>query len=117
MNSQFIQTLESQNIEIFGCRLCEAPIKGEPLDHLKSSKHYKTLEELQLIEEEEDLDYQYGIVKLVTIPGDISEELQRDKEESIKMKFRKIKQQMIQKSVSHEVAQKQKDVFHTTNKK
>jgi hypothetical protein len=64
--------------------------EDSPISHLNSKDHKKIKEELQTVKNDDDLNF--SIVRLHSQPGDISEELQKEKEESMKIKFRKIKQ-------------------------
>lgn len=65
---------------------------------------------------QEDLSLSPMILK--SHPGSIEETLQKLRESGMKVKYKKLKQQMINKSVSHDVAASQgKDITSASNKK
>ena len=115
-DSQLADKLEQITLEIKGCRICEQIYEGSGYEHIEGKKHRKIREELQVLKEEDDM--QFSLVVLRTEPGDISEEVQKEREETIRARYKKVKQQMITKSEIHEVAANQKkDIFLSNNKK
>ena len=89
--------------------------EADPTEHLSDKEHLKLRDDLGL---KEDEDLEMSIMKLVSAPGDITEELQKEREEGIKSKFKKIKQQMLARAETHDDAANQtKDVFNTQNRK
>jgi hypothetical protein len=63
-------------------------------------------------------DYQLSPIIMKSVPGDIDDELQKLKENSIKIKYKKLKQQIINKGLSHEIAASAgKDITAASNKK
>ena len=85
------------------------------MDHFSTKSHKKVRDELGL-EEHEDLNLSPIILK--SKPGSIDNEIQKLQELAIKVKYKKIKQQMINKGVSHELASATgKDITTARNKK
>ena len=77
--------------------------------------HKKVRDELGISEQE---DIQLSPIILKSSPGSIEDELQKLKESSMKAKYKKLKQQMINKGVSHEIAASVgKDITTASNKK
>lgn len=71
-SEQFVEFIDSSQFELYGCWICELTFRS-PLEHLESKDHWRTREELTNLSESDD--YSYSIIKLKSIPGDISEEL------------------------------------------
>lgn len=85
------------------------------MDHFSTKSHKKVREELGLKEQE---DLNLSPIILTSQPGSIESEIQKLQESSMKLKYKKIKQQMINKGVSHEVASATgKDITTAHNKK
>ena len=116
IKSQELATfLESNESEIRGCRIWEWAYKSEVLDHINMKSHKKVRDELGISEQE---DIQLSPIILKSSPGSIEDELQKLKESSMKVKYKKLKQQMINKWVSHEIAASTgKDITTASNKK
>lgn len=84
-------------------------------DHFNTKSHKKIRDELGLSANE---DLELSPIILCSVPGSIEDELQKLRESAIKIKYKKLKQQMINKGVSHEVAASQgKDITTAFNKK
>lgn len=90
---RLLKMLENTEVSVTGCRLCEQPVDENPRDHLNSKEHKKIRDECSNLTIADD--YKYSIITLESEPNDISEELQKEKEESIKIKHRKLKQQLL----------------------
>ena len=85
------------------------------MDHFSTKSHKKVRDELGL-EEQEDLNL--SPIILTSRPGSITNEIQKLQESAMKVKYKKIKQQMINKGVSHEIAAAAgKDITTARNKK
>lgn len=91
-SDKILDQIETVPFELFGCWICEVTF-GSPQDHFESKEHKWIRDELTNLSEIDD--QQFSIIWLKSTPGDISEELHKEKEESVKLRFRKIKQQMI----------------------
>ena len=116
IKSQELATfLESNESKIRGCRIWECAYKSEVLDHINMKSHKKVRDELGISEQE---DIQLSPIILKSSPGSIEDELQKLKESSMKAKYKKLKQQMINKGISHEIAASVgKDITTASNKK
>lgn len=107
--------LEKSSAQIRGWRICEWTYEGTVIDHFGSKSHKKIRDELGLKEKE---DLSISPLILWSSPGSIDDSLAKLRENAMKIKYRKIKQQMINKGVSHEVAsQVGKDITTASNKK
>ena len=114
-DSKLTEFLENNTAEIRGCRICECTYQGVLLDHFSTKSHIKVRDELGLKEQE---DLALSPIILTSKPGSIDLEIQKLQENSMKLKYKKIKQQMINKGVSHDVAAATgKDITTAHNKK
>eukprot|EP00349_Pseudokeronopsis_sp_Brazil_P012192 CAMPEP_0202979688 /NCGR_PEP_ID=MMETSP1396-20130829/85773_1 /ASSEMBLY_ACC=CAM_ASM_000872 /TAXON_ID= /ORGANISM="Pseudokeronopsis sp., Strain Brazil" /LENGTH=158 /DNA_ID=CAMNT_0049719233 /DNA_START=643 /DNA_END=1119 /DNA_ORIENTATION=- len=85
------------------CRLCELVIP----EHLTSEAHtnlkaHKRVRDELGIKEAEDMAY--SVLLLTSVPGDIEKELIKEKEKALKRKVKRIKAQMSVQAESHEAA-------------
>lgn len=114
-DNRLAEYLENNQAEIRGCRICECTYKGSLMDHFSTKSHKKVRDELGLKENE---DLTLSPLILTSKPGSIENEITKLQESSMKIKYKKIKQQMINKGVSHEVASTTgKDITTAHNKK
>lgn len=114
-SSKLGEFLESNSSQISGWRICEWTYNWGVLEHSNTKSHKKIKEELGMTDQE---DYQLSPIIMKSVPGDIDDELQKLKENSIKIKYKKLKQQIINKGLSHEIAASAgKDITAASNKK
>jgi hypothetical protein len=114
-SKRLADVLENNETQIRGCRICEFTYEGSVNDHYDTKSHKKMRDELGL-KVHEDLSLSPMILR--SQPGSIEETLQKLRESAMKVKYRKLKQQMINESVSHDVAASQgKDITSASNKK
>ncbi|CAI2369130.1 unnamed protein product [Moneuplotes crassus] len=107
--------LENNSIQLRGCRICECTYEGPPSTHFASKTHKKMKEELGLKDQE---DLPLSPIILQSNPGSIEEYLQKIRENAMKQKYKKLKQQMLNKGVHHDVASSVgKDITTASNKK
>jgi len=100
---RIMDRLESQELSIRYCRLCELVIP----EHLTSEAHtnlkaHKRVRDELGIKEAEDMAY--SVLLLTSVPGDIEKELIKEKEKALKRKVKRIKAQMSVQAESHEAA-------------
>jgi len=85
------------------------------MDHLNTKYHKRARDQLGLIEQE---DLNLSPIILKSKPGSIENEIEQLQESSMKIKYRKHKQQMINKGVSHDIAAATgKEITTASNKK
>ena len=114
-SSKLAEFLESNSSQIKGWRIWEQTYSCCALDHLNSKTHKKNRDEIGMSDQEDIL---LSPIILSSIPGSIDDELFKLKESSMKLKYRKLKQQMINKGVSHDIAASAgKDITTASNKK
>jgi HKD family nuclease len=87
MSKKIISIIESEDIIFKYCRIC-----GEFIDD-KQHEHKRP-------EDKEE----YAVLYFESKPGDIAQDLYREKEKAIKRKFKTLKQQILLKSATHESA-------------
>lgn len=89
--------------------------EGSHSAHFESKSHKRIRDEIGLKESE---DLEISPIVLKATPGSIEEELQKLRESAMKVKYKKLKQQMLNKGVSHDVASSYgKDITSASNKK
>jgi len=115
VNATLVEYLKSNSCKVKGCRIWECTYEGSISNHFETKYHKKVRDELGLKEQE---DLLLSPIKLVSTPGSIEDELHKLRESEMKTKYRKLKQQMLNKGVSHEVASAYgKDITSASNKK
>lgn len=82
---KILNHLESEELQFKYCRLCEAVCDE---NHFTSKSHLKRREEFQLKESE---DLSLSMLIFTSTPGDITPELQKEKEKALKRKVKRIK--------------------------
>ena len=111
-NEALIEYLELEEWGFKFCRLCERPVIDAEY-HLNTRNHRRQKDEQGVKEIEEG----NCIAQFASVPGEIEEELQKEREAQIRRKYKRIKQNMITNSISHEVAAAQGKDMTSVNKK
>jgi len=98
-----IEYLETNEIKVRFCRICDLilPDHCNNEAHVIMKAHKKIREELQIKDHE---DYSFSIISFHSLPSQIDRELLREKEKALKRNHKRLKQQIIQTSLSHESA-------------
>ena len=82
--------MESHEFQLRYCRLCDLIIPDHCSNesHILVKSHKKIREELGIKENE---DFQFSILTMQSIAGDIEKELLKEKEKALKRKVKRIK--------------------------
>ena len=106
--------LEKNQISIRWCKICNMILSSdlEPNTHIKSIEHQKLVKEYNLSIQEES----NTIMLFKSIPGNINEELKKERMNAIKLREKKLRQKMALKAVKHENYRTYKQDFPSPNK-
>ena len=80
-----LQFLERSELNFKYCRLCDNTVED---GHFQTKSHIKRREELGIKELE---DFSFSCLLFNSVPGDITEELLKEKEKALKRKVKRIK--------------------------
>lgn len=112
-NESLISLLEQTTIRIKFCKICNQVLQSEfeVNTHIISKEHKKQKQEYNITH----LDDSNLIIVFHFQPGDMSEEIKNERFNSIKLKFKKVKQKIAIKALKHENWTSKAD-FQSTNK-
>ena len=113
-NDNLVNILEKNQISIRWCKICNMilPSDLEPSTHIKGNEHQKLVKEYNLSIQEES----NTIMLFKSIPGNINEELKKERMNAIKLREKKLRQKMALKAVKHENYRTYKQDFPSPNK-